>query len=364
MISLGRTSDETNPAAASFGPSGTRALRDLLEKEGYSTSINTSATPLIGASDVAIAFHVNEKSTFEDITETDLQADPGSQILADQLDHGGKALVFDLDADFRTASQTAEETVDEAYNSVGPTSLPLKVNMADKSLVYPEADHVTVASSARGETIASAGFSHKGTLVEVPDGIIVTNRFIDKNDNALEAMRLIRMVAPAGSHLVFAEASFGHISEPGVLELIGPWALAAWWQLIALFLVIVYTLGKPFGYPDEERFVQRGARELVDAVALTYRRSGATHVALQRFYSYTDREIRRKLKLPSDASEADRNRLISPELASALHKVNACSFFRIKPNDALALATELEDKTREFTGQSVITRRRTRSTGV
>jgi len=364
MLSLGREDANAFPSAASHSPSGVQAFMELLNKDGYKTSVTQSAAPLRSKGDVVVAFNLTKSSLISEASMED--QDPLETLVMEQVSQGGKAILFDLSPDFVSASRTATGQVLPVDNVVGPSSSSLKLNIDDQREFAPTegvGDRLIVASGPGKRVVASAKFRNKGTLIEVDDGIIVTNRFIDQNDNALEAMRLVRMVAPAGSHLVFTEATFGNVSEPGVLEIMGPWAVAAWWQILILFGVIVYTLGKPFGFPDEERLVQRGARDLVDAIALTYRRSKATHIALQWIHSSADREIRRKLKLPSDASPSDRNRLIPEPLARALARTQAGSSERMRPWDAAEIAADLDSKMEEFRGNAPRPGRRRKSRG-
>ena len=224
---------------------------------------------------------------------------------------------------------------------------------------------IDVGSLKNGGTLATLHQHDNGERLHVYSGIIATNRFIDKNDNAVEAVRLVRTVAKPGSRLVFLEAAFGNGSEPGVLETLGSWALAGWWQLLLLGGVVIYTLGKPFGYPDEERPMQRGGRELIDAVSNIYRRSRMTQLALHAMYDEADRQVRRKLKLPVDAPVSERNRLIPTDLATAFTNIenvmgytNTEPGMRIPQHMALEMGKSLNHGLATFLGQHVPSTRR------
>lgn len=375
FLSLDRSEAQTFPSASSYSPSGTRAFADLLQQSGYKVSLNFSDAPEVDKDDVIVAFYINHPLTFGGGDRDDEMSRLQDIVMA-HVRQGGKAILFDLSDDFDESSKMASGDIVDAKSTVGNSNTTLKVNdqsepalsgappapqnpfdtdsdPTENKTQTMEGDMLTIAQDPSNNQICSALFENNGTLLEVEDGIIASNRFIDQNDNAKEAMQLIRMLAPPGAHLVFPEAVFGNISTPSILELVGNWAIAAWWQILLLFSVIIYTLGKPFGYPDQERPLQRGARDLVEAIATTYRRSRATHLSLKCIHDAADREIRRKLKLPSDTHELERNRLIPSELAMALARVKMASFTKIHPKDAAKMAADLDDQMVIFMGESV-----------
>src|SRR5262249_6709267 len=128
-----------------------------------------------------------------------------------------------------------------------------------------ESSEIWAPNNSNGNlTFAAIKKTDKGQEAYLANGIIATNRFIDRQQNAYVLLDMVKRVAPArGGRIVFAEATFGNAHIPGVFESIGTWALAGWFQLLFLGVVVVYSLGKPFGYPDPERRQERGARELM-----------------------------------------------------------------------------------------------------
>lgn len=347
----------------------------LAEREGYKTEIDRNSNPFFQPGDVAIAFSIRKPDS--EAFGFDEQKIKNLSPIRDYCDSGGSAAVFELREDFPGSAKIASSQVGTVATTLGGTSTTLRINedfqdAAASSSYLP--DDLTSNTLSEGENslgvaidsskrvVASVRFTNKGKYEDISDGIIATNAFIGQNDNADEAMRLIRIVAPPGSRLVFAEASFGNAVEASTLAMIGPWAVASWWQLLLLFVVIVYTLGKPFGYPDEERLVQRGARDLVDAVAVTYRRSRATQLAMRWLHLYADREVRRKLKLSSEASDQERNRRIPGSLALALSHAQTASTYPVAVSDAVHIAARLDLEVRQFVGKPP--RRSTRRRGM
>ncbi len=350
MMSLGTAERDSFPSASSFSPSGSKALADLLSREGYKVSITLDPDPILDKEDVMVAFKTGEEEMSDFIVGPG--QDKKKDIAVDFFKHGGKVLQFDVPKDFNEASKQANRLVSEMTPAIGQSPKPLRINLlVTSSGDYPSEDNL-VLGAVGPSAVATAYFQHDGTLIDIADGIIATNRFLDQNDNASEALGLVRAVTPAGAHIVFAEATFGNAVEPGVLELVGQWALSAWWQLLILSFVILYTLGKPFGYPDEERPVQGGARDLVDAVAVTYYRSRASNVALKWLYRDCDKELRRKLKMPADAPDSARNQLLPYPLVQALsYAKSAGDMDEVHPDDAVKIANTLEARLREFLGE-------------
>jgi hypothetical protein len=357
-LSLATNESSSFPSAGSYSPSGTRAFADLLRAQGYSVAVTTSTKPHLTKNDVVVAFKVGDndddpivKKAFETIT-------------AHEAD-GGSAAIFDLKKDFNASSTSAYNSQIDIGGPINPKPAKISYDVTVDGRTYMDwsvraADSITLAEFTAGDNPVAVLYKEdgKGPRMEMSSGLIATNRFIDKNDNAVEAVRLIRAVAPPKSNIVFMESSFGNGSEPGILDTIGGWAVAAWWQILLLFVVIVVTLGVPFGYAEEIRVAQRGARELIDAVAQTYRRSRMTHLALKSMYDDADRTIRRKLKLPVDAPRSERDRLIPDELVRALASVEISTLERIGNYEALGLARRLDKQLAAFLGEHLRPRRK------
>ncbi|HTQ10920.1 MAG TPA: hypothetical protein VMI31_12665, partial [Fimbriimonadaceae bacterium] len=180
----------------------------------------------------------------------------------------------------------------------------------------------------------------KGTVLTVADGYIASNRFIDQAQNASLLMRMVSTIAPKGSRIVFTEATYSD-TEPGLMELLGPGAVGAWYQGIFLFIVIVYSLGKRFGLPDETRPAQTGQRELVEAIADAYRRAGATRIACRSAYDRADLQVRRALKISRDAPASERDARLPSELAAAFRRTFEATIDDTMPHEAFAICRNL-----------------------
>ena len=213
-----------------------------------------------------------------------------------------------------------------------------------------------------GEPFAVLMANGKGILARTTDGLFTTNRFLDRADNADLALRLIKGLVPDGGRVVFTEASLGKGIENSLVNTLGPWATGAYIQVLALFLVIVLTLGIRFGLPELEKRKQAGQREMLDAIADVYRRARSTAVALDSAYVEADLRIRRGLKIPANATESQRNDLLPPELLRTMNEVDTLRkphvevdakgrqrvTYLANPDEAIKLIRRLEQQLETF----------------
>jgi hypothetical protein len=364
-ITLNNREGQAFPSASSVKPSGTRALFELLRAQGYKVETTQLPRPKLEPGDTLVAFSIEPRGIFDDQASTRLMDRESRNELYSALRSGTNAVVFFLSPDFREASKAAlEDTKDVQW---AETSKHFKVTAPSDEAPELEAalpritKKYSVLAKGADDVLAEVSTATSGKLMYVRNGIFVTNRFLDKQDNAAAAVALVRGVAPAGGRVLFYERSFGNGSEPGLLETLGPWALAGWYQAIFLFIVVCYTLGKPFGLPEEARFRQSGSRELVEAVAQTYQRAQATDIALQSVYDQADRDLRHRLKLPKDATRAERDRLLPQPLVSALADVYVSLNERIPISEALNMAEKLDIEMSSYLGRDRKLRKRRRN---
>lgn len=352
---------DTNPSGLSTGPSGTRAFMELLRADGYDVVVDESAKPQLAGATLLIAFPVLDSMTGAE------EEVPQNSFLEEQIrpfvQKGGCALIFGLPQDFDEETRSAKNSV-RVSNRFDPD--PKAYNVSSGRIVYLTAGELASSGSPtvsswqgeEGESFVSIAKEGNGYLVAVADGLGTTNRFITAFDNATLFLKLVRSLAPAGSKIVVCEAAIHGGIRPSLFEAIGPWAAKARNQVIALFLLGILILGVRFGFPEAPRVLQRGSRELVDAIGDTLRRAKQTKLSLSILSSDIDSQIRRALKLPSGAPIKDRDARIPEALAASLAEVEslATAQERIKGDDAARAAMKLQ---REFDGW-IATRRGSR----
>jgi len=111
--------------------------------------------------------------------------------------------------------------------------------------------------------------------------------------------------------------------------------------------------GDPIGpldrihYPGRERLIvrvgERGGREVLDAIADTLTRSRSSATALAAASASIDGSLRRNLRLPRNASEGERDRILPPTPAKALAEMGvARSEKKVPESVALQLIRKAE----------------------
>lgn len=358
-----RHSGEANPSATSFEASGTLAFRQLLDQQGYRTAVTSSLLPRLQTSDLLVVFDFAQTEDEQLTHALSGDSDKPRNAIQDHLNAGGRVMLIPVARDFARDSRSAGS----GSSYVGPggngspriqisSGLGTDPDQTVENYIGYSTTGSTIWQSAGGYSYVSAYKVGPGRLVVVKDGLFATNRFIDRFENARFAVGLIRGLAKPGTRVVFDEAYFGEPVEPGLLETIGPWAEAMWFQAIFLFIVIVYTLGKRFGLPELAQARQRGTRELLDAVAGTLRRGRMTSVTLSLAASDAEGRLRRSLQLPMDMPQMEFLDRLPSTLQRALVDARNASVMRTRPDEARRLAARLEDETSSFLGP----RRRTR----
>lgn len=349
MIALGKRDDETFPSASSYGPSGASALQELVRRSGYTVVVDHSTSPALKKGDVAIAFYptISSTDTFG-FGQDDEDAEAARQALGKYVKEGGKLLSLPVTNDFPVASRTllssatTVESKDGSRARVEWDQLP-----AVMPLIYDEPKAEYTLWSSRNAPLATVRRIGAGTDALFAEGLLATNRFIDREENARVVMDTLRKLAKPGSRVVFVEAAFGNAENPSLMELIGPWAKAGWTQLLFLGIVIIYTLGKPFGMPDPDRRKIRGSRELLDAMANTLRRGRMTSVALRSVHEDTNRLLRKWFRRPRDTDHVSPEAQHLASLRHALSRVEAAMELGAPEDEAAGMVRDVERLVRD-----------------
>ncbi len=364
VLTLGNNDIEAFPAVASYSPSGTAAFEKLLQKQGYQIRVERSDHPRLAADETAIAFFLPSQKPFVEMDEETMTAakDPAGEKLAKFLDAGGKAVLLPLGKNFQASSRAIIDSVpDEVTPAFGSGSLKVtRLAGVDttgmQGLLDPDATSVPIWLGSSQQLDVSLEKKGKGVALVFTDGILATNRFIDKNQNADLLVAAISTVAPKGSKLVFTEATFGNSREGGLLGIIGAWAQAAWLQLVLVCLVVVYSLSRRFGLAEEPRAKQVGSRELVDAVGDLYYRARATPLVLQTVIDRAVQDLRLRLNLPKDSPEVKFRERLPEELLKALDEGRRLAIPKTHPTEALQAAQRIDQEMEAFMGSRIRTK--------
>lgn len=351
LLALGKA-DEGTPTARSFSASGTSALVELLQKSGYSVRVDRRSRPVFEKDEVAVAFY--KASDEEDDDEEPKDKDPISASLLNYGLTGGRVLFISFPSQFGTASRKLGTTTSE-LGPIGTSTKPLRItSMVEEvngmgSLI--ERLEVTADLwKLNGLAFLTASTLADGTVFLLQDGLPLSNRYLDKADNAEMALELFQRVSPS-KKLVFTEASFGLAEDPGLLGAIGDWAVAAWWQLVLTVVVVICTLGRRFGLPTQSLPSQSGTRQLLDALADTQYRGRHTHTALRATIQVVEHDIRSVMRLPKDADLRPFLAALPEPLRLALAEArSALTEPQLRPADALIRIRAIQ-KAKEVVGK-------------
>jgi hypothetical protein len=373
LLSLGKRETQSFPAASSFEPSGASVFCELLKRQGYNVEISRELRPKLRPQDLVIAFQpTRPKSVWEEVsTESEEGEKAASEfdstfngVLLEHFKSGGRAIFLPLQEDYLAASRSALKSPPVQAKRIGASdSLAANLSPVKEyqnpllNEIFQKHRAVRVWTGANPQDAVHAVRIEKGIVFVPANGILATNRFIDRVRNAQLLSEMVRTLAPPGSRIVFTEASFGNIDQKGLLEAIGGWLDAAWQQLLLLGFVVVYTLGKRLGFPEETKRQQRGSRELVDALADTMGRARASHLAMQVSLERAEAELRMALRLPKETSKEKLAQEIPPGLQTALRRLEAAMFDKETPEkDAVRLIKNLDTELTAFLGARRATR--------
>ncbi len=368
LFFLGQRERIANPSAASYAPSGTRALAQLFSQNGYTVAVDRSSKPVLKPGDFVVGFALQHAFTWG--VERGDRADI-EKALRDHIDRGGRGWILQIPEDFVGASKTARGGPRKGAfdSSVLPTASPKSMELTGgallnetlgESLVRPGEANVALVRSETNEPILELYGPGKGVLAVLRDGTGATNRFLDQHQNAEFLLWAMALLNPSQGRIVILEALHGDVRDPGLLERIGDWAAAGWWQILFVLVVIAYTLGRRFGLPEVDRSVQRSGRELVDAYADTMRRSRKAQVALKRIVAEADRNIRRRFNLPHDLPVARRNQVLPEALAKVLTRAELAAESPLEEGAAANLVMDLEEELEKLDGLERPRKRRRR----
>ncbi len=357
LLTLGSRDNFPHPTTTSYSPSGTAAFAELLRRQGLNVSADLSAKPRLAPGDLAIAFTVDTPGVQE----------PGKPIpfadaAIEHLKAGGMVLLLPVPYEFSKQSLSSLRT---KPIEVDAGSRTLSVSSAN----LPPAGRLIAEVKRQGQSIDAwkvgdepymvATRVGKGSALTLVNGIIATNRFIDREQNAEALVSLVRSLANRGGRVVFTEASFGNVRVKSLAESLGAWVNAAWQQILFLAVVIIYTLGRRLGLPEETRRRQRGTRELVDGVADTLNRARSTRTVLELALASANMELREALKLSTAEGAVMRDDRLPESLQVALARLQAAlTEDRLSEDAALKLVQTVEAELQAFLGARRKHRRR------
>lgn len=276
------------PSVNSKAYDGLGAFGALLEKEGYKVAVDR--TPVSGRKNELVITTANQP-----------QPSLGPTLVIDNL--------------ARLESKEALSSV--SIQLIAGDNKTLEVSVPPS---WDGASGGTPLVRAKGGVVFAALTSESGDppVIEVASGFGLINAEISNYNNAEFYMRLVRALAPKGSTVVFDESSLA--GQPtGLLAALHPGLAAAWQQLLLLFVVLIYSLGRRFGTPVRDRVRVQSTNQLLLAFGHLLRRGKAFGITQSILYRHLDANIRAKLNLPPGASDEQRNQYLTDEQLRTLN---------------------------------------------
>ncbi|GEM_PF-3951660 len=261
IVALSGPSAKVHPAPDDPGLGGLSLLARALRDEGYRTVFDPASHPKLKPDDIAVVPLLGYRGI------------PAS-VLA-HVRAGGRAFVIAVPEELQ-AIKTREKIVDRKNRSADVDSTEAAgVQTPDGELA---AVAVWYSEQEDFSTLRQIG---KGRVALLESGALATNRFLGRHDNARVVFSTLGTLrTKKGDRLTFLALGYGEGEELGPIEAIGPWAVGALWQSLAILGAFGLAKGVRFGLPIPERRHKRGSRELLDTLADHYRRGRRTDAPL------------------------------------------------------------------------------------
>lgn len=321
LLMADRADSTPNPSILNVKPSGLAGLQELLKADGMQVELSRSARPKLSPKDLAVVVFrsTDNPSSLQDLVQPNSK--PFEERMKAHLASGGRVLFIVMRRDFDLAAKEAAQPI-QITSHFSPRET-LVVNWSttlSEESPGPSYSRTGIQNQtwyANIGTLARYVTSGPGAVIRLEDGVLATNRFLDESDNARLVLSLARSGIQPGGKVVFAEAAIGNVQEEGIFTLLGPWAVAARWQALLLFVVIVVTLGIRFGQPVRKTVQQRGSREMVDALGDLLLTGRKRQYALDQFRRSALDRVRKAVRAPHSATESQLLDRASEEFRSA-----------------------------------------------
>lgn len=325
LQSYGAKDTESKPSIASDKPSGTSALASLLRASGFEVVHERKAKPKLRKEDLLVTFSTNVRRRnpiFDAQKSFDLPPDPFLKQLHEHVEQGGRLLFLEMPENFQEASIEAQKSAprkikDSLLGRNYSITSSFKVDLVGMNIKETSPSTVSVWNDGT-EPFAVACRHENGIEVVAGNSLFLTNRFLDKGENARAALDLFRAAHQTRKRIVFLENVLDPEPPVTLVSALGPWSAAVWYQVLFLFLLVIVTLNRPFGLPSEMRPPMRGARDLVDGLADTMVRGRLARMAMEIHLNSTLTQVRRKLRLSPDSRVNVEDPRIPPDLQAAL----------------------------------------------
>lgn len=178
----------------------------------------------------------------------------------------------------------------------------------------------------------------------IAGGQMLLNRFIRKEDNAKLAASLILSITPSGGTIAFPEYLYGVRKSENIFTRMGPTYSATLIQLLFMFVLLVYALGKRFGYPETDVPPKPGTARFFQAMGDAYRRRRCTDIALDSTIDRAMRAACRKYAIRADIPRVERLARVPGPLGVVMREAALIAPTRPHAADATLLIARIEEE--------------------
>lgn len=348
LLLLGRESNNTFPSANNPKPSGFAVFAEVLRRQGYEVNIELNSRARISQDAVLVVCELENNFSY-DYIEDEFRNPAVEQTISKHEEAQGAFVSFYLPNDFDAASRNAspinevtlignpprkyQVTDYDAYGDGLVTNYPLAVNSGHSVLAYKDTHYTN-------------------PYIYIDNGIAATNRFIRQADNAQYLLDIFESQFSKDKLIVFYEPSWGHEVNPTIFESIGGWAVAAWWQLLILIGIVIFTLNRRFGTIIEDHVKERGMSDVLLAMSHLLKRSKKHDQAVFILLDQAYERIRKATRASPSTSPADLARLVPPDLQKVIHEIRT-SYGVQKPSaEWIRMARTLEIELQNFENET------------
>lgn len=343
VLYFGQEGTDSFPSISNSKASGLAAFSELLIQDGYKVVLDRDERPQLNNADLVIAI-LPEKVEFD--TSSLFGAEDGEKptpqieiSLGQFIARGGTVLSLPMANDFANATNAAaEKTI-----SLGDKKYQVSVSQTFAVLGLESLDN---SENNNESALSIDSLPSHGLLMQ--SGIGATNRFIGKLENAQFYLDAVRKLAPPGSTIVFAEASFGNTQNRNLSNDLGNWIAVAGWQLFIVVGVIMFSVGRRFGFPVEDRFEERGTHELIHSMSNILRRGRHYDQASMILLDETYNRMRKALRAPLGADPATLTKMAPAELGSAIIAIRQQYGQKLQSQEWRKLTSKLEYELHSF----------------
>ena len=307
LIRSTRISFEENFSTSNYGPSGTSAQIEILQQLGFNTQnkvINRRKS-----NEVYVLLSRSENLTqAEEFIKT---SPSGSTIYLLQIPS--------ISSDSKTTEEVRFADTQKSLGVVSPLSATSSDNLKPQlGTIEP---YALLENGQNNNPFLLLSKYETKTLVNIVDARFALNANIDQVNNATVLASMINSISGKSQPINWVNFTESDATQYGLLEELGPFFVSAALQLKVLLLLVFVTLAIRFGLAPEFRPLQRGGKELVDALAFLSRRKQQHQWAVRALLDRILSELERRLRVARTQIALNPEKFLDAEEASLIREV-------------------------------------------